>query len=144
MPAEQQHDLGLDEFLLLVQVRRACLHLVRQRIPVARWPALQDVGDENVCPGEADALEQLVEQLAGRPDEWLPLLILVLPGRLADDHDPGGLWAHAWYRSRSRGAERAPPALLHRGAQGLEVGEVQTGGHCMPRLEARHTTFPQL
>ena len=57
--------------------------------PVARRPALEGVGDEDLAgrvglgPGQPDGLQHGVEQLAGRADEGLALLVLLLAGGLA-------------------------------------------------------------
>jgi hypothetical protein len=61
--------------------------LVGARIAIARWARLQHVGDEDVLAREAGLGEQLVEELAGAPDEGPSLAVLVRSGRLADDHD---------------------------------------------------------
>jgi hypothetical protein len=68
------------------EVRLARLDLLRVRIAVAGRPALDHVGDIDVRPREADSAQQLLEQLAGLPDERDPVLILVEAGRLADEH----------------------------------------------------------
>src|SRR4051794_8632171 len=51
--------------------------------------ALQHVDDEDVRPREPDLAQQLVEQLARLAHERHALLVLVGPGRLADEHQVG-------------------------------------------------------
>ena len=59
---------------------------------------------------EADALEQPVEQLPRLPDERHALLVLVEPGRLADEHQVGIRAPRAEDDLRSPAGERAPRA----------------------------------
>ena len=63
--------------------------LGRQRVAVARRPALEHVGDEDVVAREADPLQQRVEELAGLADEGDALLVLVVAGGLAHEHEVG-------------------------------------------------------
>ena len=58
----------------------AVLDLLGMGIAVAGRAALERVGDEDVAALQADLVEQLVQQLAGLPDEGQPLLVLVAPG----------------------------------------------------------------
>ena len=64
---------------------------------------------------QADLAEQLVEQLAGLADERQALLVLVAPGRLADEHQVGVGVAGAEDDGRARRGElraaRAVPRL---------------------------------
>src|SRR3984893_1434648 len=143
VPAEHQDDFGLDEPELLLEIRRASLGFGGLRIPVSRRPAFEDVRDEDVATREADAAKQLLEQLAGGADEGLALQVLVLAGRLADDHDPRGGRANSWHRPGPRMTQRATPAIVDRRAQARQVDEIQTGANCMPGPEPRHTLFPQ-
>ncbi len=59
------------------EIRTACLHLVRDGIPVSRRPMLQHVADKHVVARELDRREDLVEQLAGRAHERASGLVLV-------------------------------------------------------------------
>ena len=86
---ERGDDLRADQLDLPEEVRLALLDLVRQRVAVPRRPALEHVRDVDVRAGQADALEQPVEQLPGLPDERDALLVLVEAGRLADEHQIG-------------------------------------------------------
>jgi hypothetical protein len=48
---------------------------------------LDDVCDEDVFTMDSGLFERLIEQSAGRPNEWVPGFILLVAGRLADqDH----------------------------------------------------------
>ena len=87
--AEHQDDLRMDQAQLLLEIGRACLRFGGLWVAIARWPALEDIGDEDVPARQADAAQQLVEQLSGRAHEGLALLVLVLARCLADDHDGG-------------------------------------------------------
>src|SRR5262249_39655175 len=78
--------LRLDQLDLLEEPRLALVLLLRQRVAVSRRPALERVRDVDVGARQADAGEELVEELAGLPDEWNALLVLVKAGRLADEH----------------------------------------------------------
>src|SRR5205814_8942752 len=110
---------------LLFELRRAGLRLGGLRIPVSRRTALEDVGDEDVAAREADPTQQLVEELARCADEGLALQVLVLTGRLPDDHDPRVLGANARDGVGSTEAERATPAIVNVPAQAPQVGERQ-------------------
>jgi hypothetical protein len=74
---------------LRFEIRTAGLDLVGKRIPVAGWPALDDVDDGDLAAVGAYLREQLVEELAGGSDERFPLLVLVEAGALADEEDLG-------------------------------------------------------
>src|ERR1700737_4002727 len=143
VPAEHQDDFRLDQPELLLEIRRAGLRLGRLRIPVAGRPALEDVRDEDLAPGETETTKKLVEQLASRADERLALQVLVLAGRLADDHDPRVDRAYSRHRLGPRMTQRATPAIVDRRTQARQVDEIQTGANCMPGPEPRHTRYPQ-
>src|SRR5436190_77624 len=84
--AERGDDPRLDQLELAEEVRLARLDLVRLGVAVAWWAAHQHIRYEDVLTGQADAREQLLEQLARLPDERQALLVLVEPGRLAHEH----------------------------------------------------------
>ena len=46
------------------------------------------VRDEDRSTIEADACEELIEELPGRTHKWLALQVLVVAGRLAEEEDP--------------------------------------------------------
>ena len=103
------HDHGRVEYLeLAVQVRRARRDLIGLWVTVARRPAFDDVGDEDVIPRPADVAEQVHEEAAGTADERSTLEVLVLARALADEHDlrrgspsPGTAFVRvAWSRQR--------------------------------------------
>ncbi len=135
--AEGADHARADQRDLREQVRLALADLGRLRVAVARGAALQDVGDEDVVAREADALEHLAEELPGGPDERDALEVLVVAGRLADEHHVGVGVAVAHDDLGAPLAERAPDAVDHLGAVvGLErgdpVGAVGHGGR-LPR-----------
>src|SRR6185503_20316055 len=71
---------------------------------------LHGVGDVKVLALDASGLERAVEQPAGRPDEGQALLVFLVAGLLADQHDPGVRVARAKYRLGGIGPQRAIPA----------------------------------
>ena len=60
--------------------RRTLRDLVGLRVPVARRPALHDVGDVDLLARESHRLDDLREQLPGASDKRLALLVLVGAG----------------------------------------------------------------
>ena len=78
------------------------------RVSVARRPALDHVREVDVAPLEPDAREQPVEQLSRLTDERHALLVLVEPGRLADEHQLSVGVARAEDDLRAPGREGAP------------------------------------
>ena len=65
--------------------------LDRERVAVGGRAALDDVGDIAAGPVYGELLgEQLVQQLAGAPDEGLTGQVLVMARRLTDEHQVGG------------------------------------------------------
>src|SRR5258708_786320 len=110
--AAQQQDHGrTDELDLAVQVRRARGHLLGQGVAVAGGPAFDDVGDVDLVAVDADVAEQLVQQLPRRAHEQLNLEVLVLPGRLTNDHDPGVSAPNSRHRLGPGQMQRAEGAL---------------------------------
>ncbi len=85
-PPDRKDQARLDQRDLAVQKRLTGGGLLGVRVAVARWPALDDVGDVDLIAPEPDRLEHGVEQLPGAPDERLSLAILVGARRLADHH----------------------------------------------------------
>src|SRR3954469_9496184 len=79
----------LDQRDLAIQVLAAGGYLVGQWVAIVRRPALQDVRNVDVLPLEPDRAQHLLEQFPGGADERARLLVLVVAGRLADEHDPG-------------------------------------------------------
>src|SRR5437899_1298614 len=61
--------------------------LLGKRVAVLGRTVSDDVGNEDLAPIEADTGEELVQELAGRADEWLPLKVLVVAGGLAEEED---------------------------------------------------------
>ena len=98
---------------LLEQVGAAGLDLERLGVAIARRPALQHVGDENVLPREADAFQQLVEELARAADERQALAVLFGSRRLADEHHIGVSVPGAEHRLAARLVQWALRARLH-------------------------------
>ena len=87
----------------------------------SRFPGgrhFKHVRDEDVVAGQADPGEELAEQLPGGADERHALLVLVEPGRLADEHQVGGRRARAEHdlRARRGSGQRVQPATASRSA----------------------------
>lgn len=111
--AEGDDDPGPDELELLLEERPAGLGLLRLRVPIPRGPALERVADVHVRALQAELLlHELREELTGRTDEGLALLVLVVAGGLADEHDVGLGIADPEDRLGPDLAERAGPAGL--------------------------------
>ncbi len=87
--AQRHDDARPDDLELLTEPVRTGADLLRQRVAVAWRSALDDVADEDVRALEADASQELLEELPGGTDERPALLILVIAGRLSDEHDLG-------------------------------------------------------
>ena len=81
--------VGPDQLDLTEEVRLAGLDLLRLRVAIARRAALEHVRDVDVRARQSDPVQELLEQLAGLADEGNALLILVVAGRLADEHHLG-------------------------------------------------------
>ena len=114
---------GLDELDLPPQIGLAGLDLLRARVAVVGRPALEHVGDVDLLAGEADGRQQLLKQLAGLAYEGLALLVLVVAGRFADEHEVGAGVAVAEHGPGARLVQHAARAALHLFAQGLEGGD---------------------
>ena len=97
---------------LRLEVGPAGLDLDRLGVAVARRAALHDVGDVDVGPGEADALDQAGEQLAGPADERLALQVLLLARPLAHEQQVG---------ARDRRPRRPPGSGSRRGRSAVQT-----------------------
>src|ERR687887_611324 len=93
VPAEADVHLRRDDVELRVEPGPARGHLAPVRLLVdaplaARLPleVLDDVRDVGLPPVDPRLLERLVEDPAGRADERLPRLVLLVAGLLADEH----------------------------------------------------------
>ena len=75
---------------LPVEVRQARRHLVGQRLPVLRRPALHHVGDVDRLARRLDRLEDLVEQLPLLANERPPAQVLLLARPLTHAEQPRG------------------------------------------------------
>ena len=153
--AERHDHRGSDELELAVEPRCARLDLVRLRIAVAGRAALHDVRDVDVGAREADALDELGEELARPADERLALQVFaarpVLRPRTSDRHRPGRhrtrpacarpracTTCTSTRRSRPRAASRLPGRGMRTTCErvGGCAGE-RVGGHGTPRGEKR-------
>ena len=127
--AEARDHLRLDQLDLPEEVRLAGLLLVRDRIAVARWSALDDVRDVDVGAVEPDPGEQLVEQLAGLADERDPLLVLVEARALADEHQVGVRAADSEHDLRAALGEPAARAARDLARERFELGQLFSRSH---------------
>src|SRR5205823_5218192 len=87
--AEGHDDDGLDDRDRLDQPWRARLDLIGEGIAVARWATSKDVRDVDVLTPQTDPAEHPREQLPGRANERLPLLVFVESRRLPDEQQVG-------------------------------------------------------
>ena len=148
--AERRDELRLDQLDLPEQVRLAGGDLLGLRVPVLRRSALENVRNHDVGALEADAAEQLVEQLARLADERDALLILVETGRLTDEHEVGVRVAGAEDNLRSslrEGTTRAAGRLVRIGPKGTcPVDGTIHGGQCKTTCgrSRRMNEHPQL
>src|SRR5690606_1872462 len=78
-----------DQFKLLPEDDDARLHLLHRGSPVPRRPALDDIGDINLLPGDLRRLQHLVQQLPRAADEGAAHPILVGPRPLSHEHQRG-------------------------------------------------------
>src|SRR5215207_10590066 len=85
--AERDHDRRVDEAQLALEVRPARLDLVRQRVAVARWAALDDVGDVDLVATQPDVGDEPGKELARPTDERDALAVLLRTRPLADEHE---------------------------------------------------------
>src|SRR6185295_14011755 len=131
--AQAADQLRLDRRDLPLQPGHARRHLVRRRRPVARRTALEDVADEDLAALDAQPLQRVREQLARAAHERLALQILILPRRLADEHQRRLHRARAEHHLRPRRTEPAAPAVQHLGPELLEV----RGPVLLPGMEGR-------
>jgi len=81
---------GLDEGNLLIQKPATGLDLIRLRVTVVRWPALDNIGDEHLSTGHVDLVEQRLQQVPCCPHKGQALLVFVKAGGFPNKHEPGG------------------------------------------------------
>ena len=103
--AERTDHLRPDELDLPPKIRLAGRDLVRPRVAVVGRPALEHVGDEHLLAREPDGAEQLLEELAGLAHERPALLVLVVAGSLAHEHEVAGWVTLAGHRPGARGVQ---------------------------------------
>src|SRR5579883_1922973 len=87
--AEGHNQPGANGRDLPVQEVRAGSDLSGQWIAIVRRTTLDNVGDKDLVAGQADRPQEFIEELPGRPYEWLALLVLVVARGFTDEHDPG-------------------------------------------------------
>src|SRR5215469_10406730 len=93
--AEGHDGLGLDNLDLPKQVWRAGFAFFALGSAIARWTALDDVGDINVFAAQSHRLDHVIQQLSGATDEWLALNVFVGTGSFTDEHQIGTRIAYA-------------------------------------------------
>src|SRR4051794_36140937 len=129
--AEADEDLRLHDCQFLVEPRMAGGDLGPRGLLVdaalaAGGPleVLHGVRDVSGRAVDAGLLERLVEHAAGRADEGLPRLVLLVAGLLADEDDPGAGRALAEDDLRPGLPEGAGAALRRRRPELIELGHV--------------------
>ena len=120
--AEGADDARRDELDLAQQVGLAGLDLFGLGVAIVGRPRLEHVGDVDLLAGKADGGEQLLEKLAGLAHERPALLVFVVAGRLADEHEVAVRVALAEHDARARGASCALLAGLGFAPQLVELG----------------------
>ena len=106
---------------LLGEIRPARLDLLRRRVAVLGRPALDDVGDVALGPGQADLLpHEAVEQLARAADEGLTGQVLLAARTLAHEEQVGRRRADAEDDLGAALGQRAQGARRRGDAQPLE------------------------
>src|SRR5215203_3546159 len=92
--AEAEYDLRLDSLDLALQVRIAGPNLTSPWLAVFQpaalfdgGPALHDVRQVDLLPGQVHGRQDVVEELASPPDERQSRGVFVLAGPLADEHE---------------------------------------------------------
>src|SRR5450756_432426 len=121
-------------------VTRAGGELRRARVAVVGRPALEHVGDEHLLAREPNGGEQLLQQLAGLAYEGSALLVLVVPRRLAHEHEVAGGVAFSGHGLCAGGVQLAEGARLDLRAEGGERGEVVVSGRCHRRSWRRRSS----
>src|SRR4051812_19251906 len=84
--AKRDDNLRLDRRELAKQEWLARRNLVRFRIAIARWTALQHVRDIHIVARQPHRLDHLRQQLTGAADKRYALLVFVRARGLADEH----------------------------------------------------------
>src|SRR5213594_3497279 len=125
--AQAADDLGLDEPDLLEEPRHARRHLVKLRRAVSRRPAFKNVRDVDLPALDADLLERFRQELPRAPHEGLALRVLVLPRRLAHEHERRLERPYSEYDLGSRRAQTTLRALQYRRSEFFEVVWVGLG-----------------
>ena len=124
--AQRDDHPRVDELDLLGQVRPARLDLLGRRVAVLGRPALDDVGDVALGPGQADLLpHEAVEQLARAADEGLAGQILLAARALAHEEQIGRRRAHPEHHLGPALGQRAERARRRGDAQPLEGVDVR-------------------
>ena len=129
--SETADDLRANGRDLAFQEGTAGEHLVGLGISVSRGAALQDVADVSILTFDAGGLDDLREELACGADERQALLVFLIAGRFADEHDLRIGIAGTVDDGRAGGREFAALAVPDVGAdrvEGLGGGGDRDGG----------------
>ena len=109
-PTQTDDDLGLHQCCLPPQIADAGVLFYIQRVPVLRRAALHHVGDVDLGAVQMDDLQHIVQQLPGPAYKGNTLLVLVLAGAFADEHDLRRLAAVPKHHMGPGVRQRAAPA----------------------------------
>jgi hypothetical protein len=89
-PSERDDNAGVDDLDLVLKIIAAAgFDLLRQRIAVSGWAALDQVRDPYIRAGYTGLFEQFIEELSRRAHERPALLIFVKARSFANEHDLG-------------------------------------------------------
>jgi len=95
----QRHDdPRIDQIYLPVEVVAACLDLTRLWVPVARRTTFDHVANENIFSLQTDGMQQLIQEIARRPNEGTATLVFVKPWPLPNEHHLSVQGTLSWYR----------------------------------------------
>src|SRR5581483_11591180 len=121
VPPQRDNQPGLQREDLPIQIAVAGGLLLGERVAVARWPALDDVRNEDLRALPADALQQLLEELSGWTDERPARLVLPAPGPFAHEQHFGVRRPFARHRTRAREGQLTAGAGEHLGPHRLQI-----------------------
>src|SRR5258708_2518195 len=119
---EGHHDLRLERREVPLEPDVAGRDLLGERVAVLGRAVAHDVRDEDLAAVQADAGEQLVEEMAGGADERAALDVLVVAGGLAEEEDAGlgaALARDGLFRAPVERAGRAGADLVGESGEGV-------------------------
>ncbi len=86
-PTEKTDDAGPEQRQLPLEPDVAGLNLLRLRVAIVRRPAFDGVHDIDLIAIQTEGGEHAIQKLSGASDKGQSLAVLLLAGRLADEHE---------------------------------------------------------